>query len=227
MEEDVYPNKLYYINMKNILTYDGSSSKLEEQQREKGKKMSSNKPKKLITTYSIYASSINFEGIRPTTRIKLEPRTQECIEERLALSIKDPSYYGSPDKWQSFLNQGISYFYQWSTYKQCIIEYSHDDRMEEHRDGSGYLHHRIVEVDGGMRALRWASKVLLDVSRRIAKSRDRYYGPEHDYSCEIDDPRKLVSALNSMGGKEIEFKLVDDWNGEDVSRFSKAHEWVS
>jgi hypothetical protein len=169
-----------------------------------------------VVVYRIEVEGGNY----PTTHIRIGTRDRISVAERLTASIRDPDYFGPPQKWEELCRWGAEDYFEIDfSQREVYLSYTHT------KDGSGYCFPR-VKTNDGLGCLRWATKLLTKVSREAARARDRYYGPKDQYDQFIESPSAVVAALKDIGAIEIEYTPHEIGTSEAVGRWSGDHQWL-
>ena len=155
---------------------------------------------KPTTVFRIHTGQCGASYTETTIRIQTFNRIR--VAEQIAKGLESPDYYGDPARFQALEKAGHKFYFEPGFGgHDFLLSYLH----MEYQGEPGYCAHKIDEIDGGLQGLQWASKLLVKISREIAKSQDRYYGPSENYSFCLNNPAEVVAALKKMKAVEIEF----------------------
>jgi len=173
-----------------------------------------------ILTYRIEVIDCDNGGYGHTY-ITLSPCTPRSVVRKIANCTKDPNYYGEPDQWEKLARLGHDTYYWLDCDKGVQLHWQHYTSDDGHES---YCRHQI-ERCRRLNVMQWACKLLVGISRDIAKSLGRYYGPKDCYQYELDEPRAVVEALERMKAKRIEVVRLGGYASEFVDAFSPLPVW--
>ena len=180
------------------------------------------KPGKEILTYRIEVIDRDHSGYGHTY-LTIAKNVAEGVVKRIAACTKDPAYYGKPEQWESLARLGHD------TYYPSPTPYGMNTTLHwQHYDGDNgdksYCHHRIEKIES-MGVLCWASKLLTNLSRSIAKAQDNYCGPNDCYQYTLNCPWLLIEALERSGAQHIELVSTGEYASQFVKAYSLLPEW--
>ena len=179
--------------------------------------------RKPTTVFRIHTGFTSSTRKYMETTIRIQTFYKIVLSEQMDACLESPDYYGDGSRFQALASQGYKVYYSGGLWERdFVLSYLHTD----HDGTPAYCAHKISEIDGGLQGLQWASKLLTKVSREIAKSQDRYYGPGENYSFALNNPAEVVAALKKMKAVEIEFVAPNPaHHSEAVEKTSTPHQF--
>ena len=149
------------------------------------------------------------------TYLTIRELRERLVLESIGLCTSRPEYYGPPDLYLALANQKLSrYFDSYCSNAQMdfTINWQHYDHSELSNGVNctfSYCSHSIESIDNFSK-LRSANKFLTKLTRKLAKSIDRYDGPSYSYQRFLDDPRVVYDQLKKDGVRDIGLNSPDN-----------------
>jgi len=171
-------------------------------------------------TYRIEVIDRDYHGYGHTY-LTMAENVGESVVKRIATCTKDPDYYGKPEQWESLARLGHDTYYPTPYGLNTTLHWQH---YEADNGDKSYCHHRIEALES-LGVLRWASKLLTNLSRSIARAQDEYCGPKHCYQYRLNCPWLVVEALERSGAQRIEVVKAGEYASEFVKAYSLLPEW--
>ena len=186
-----------------------------------------NNAQKEILTYRIEVIDRDHSGYGHTY-ITLAPSSPRSVVSKIADCTKDPGYYGKPDRYEALARMGHDTYYQTPYEQQVTLHWQHYDCDS---GDESYCRHHIERCDR-LSVMQWACKLLVGISRDIAKAQGNYYGPKDCYQYRLNFPWLVVEALERKGAQRIELAQPSGYASEFVNAFSplpvwRGKEWVA
>ena len=180
-----------------------------------------------ILTYRIEVIDRDHDGYGHTY-ITIAQRSPRSVLRTMANCAKDPSYYGEPDRWVALAKMGHDTHYR-TPYEQHVTlhwqHYTEKLPLSDQTPQKSYCQHRIGKCER-LSAMQWACKLLVGVSRDIAKAQGEYYGPKDCYQWWLNVPWLVVEALERKGAQRIELAQLGGYaHSEWVDAFSPLPVW--
>jgi hypothetical protein len=159
-------------------------------------------------------------GQYTTTHLRIQTMDEVKVSERIYWSCVDPDYYGEPEKYQRLAARGSEVFYQMDfNSREVYLSYLH-------YEGNDYCAPR-AQTEGSLSTMQWAAKLLVKISREVAKSQGRYHGPKENYESFLKNPANVVAAMQRLGAVEIEYTPGAIGMSEAVPRFTTPHTFLT
>jgi hypothetical protein len=178
-----------------------------------------NKQRKAALSYRIEVIDRDHSGYGHTY-VTIAEGVEESVVNRIAICTKDPGYYGTPDQWEALARLGHETYYPTPYGRNTTLHWQHYESNGEEE----YCRHSIEKADS-LGVMQWACKVLVNLSRNIAKASNRYYGPKDCYQFGLNCPWLVVEALERSGAQRIELVETGEYASQFVKAFSPLPEW--
>jgi len=148
--------------------------------------------KKTKLVYEVFTGNTCGYG---QTYINIRTGTWETVRSEIE-KRKEPGW-GSPDYFLRLYGEGHRKFFVpgYSCLSVCL-RYQH--YVCPQSGDESYCSHNIEELSG-LDELVWATKFLVKLSRNVAKSKDRYYGPKESYMRYLDPVQYVLDGLDNLG----------------------------
>jgi len=140
------------------------------------------------------------------TYLTVRDLRERLVLESVGLCTSKPEYYGPPDLYLALADQKLSRYFA-SNHSTGQLDFTLNWQHYEPSNGGpfSYCSHSIDSFDDFSK-LRSASKFLTKLTRKLAKSIDRYDGPSYSYQRFLDDPRVVYDQLKKDGVRDVDLK---------------------